>query len=243
VSASKQFRNRGKDVSRLEGFSDTVFGFAITLLVVSLAAPSRFDELLQLIRGLPAFAITFFVVATIWYSQYTFFRRYGLTDTATIVLNLVLLFVVLFYVYPLKFLFGLALQPGANSMRAQDEPLLFLIYGIGFAAVNLVLAFMYVHAYRQRAELRLTPWEVHVTRLSIADNLAVMFVGLLSVALAQLVGPPNTGLVAGFVYFAVAVPKALTGRLRRGEERALSSPPAGEEGQDGPPQEATAGPT
>ncbi len=63
------FRNRGEDISRLEGFSDTAFGFAITLLVVSLAAPTRFAELLQLMRGLSAFAVTFFLVATIWYSQ------------------------------------------------------------------------------------------------------------------------------------------------------------------------------
>ena len=35
--------HRHRDVSRLEGFSDAVFGFALTLLVVSLEVPETMD--------------------------------------------------------------------------------------------------------------------------------------------------------------------------------------------------------
>ena len=216
-----RFRNRGEDISRLEGFSDTAFGFAITLLVVSLSAPTRFDQLLQLIRGLPAFAVTFFLVAGIWYSQYTFFRRYGLGDLATIVLNLVLLFVVLFYVYPLKFLFGIAFEPRPDALPEQDVPTLFLIYGVGFASVSLVLALLYVNAYRQRAQLGLTQWEIFVTRLSIVDHLVTMGIGLLSAGLAQVVPAPYTASVAGFVYFTVALSKTCIGTIRGRRARSL----------------------
>ena len=93
-----RFRLRSESVSRLEGFSDTAFGFAITLLVVSLAVPSRFGQLHQQLRGLPVFAVTFALVATIWYAQFVFFRRYALSAVVTVVLTLLLLFVVLFYV-------------------------------------------------------------------------------------------------------------------------------------------------
>jgi hypothetical protein len=48
ASPPAPFRDRGKDISRLEGFSDCAFGFAITLLVVSLDVPSRFSALLDL---------------------------------------------------------------------------------------------------------------------------------------------------------------------------------------------------
>jgi ubiquinone/menaquinone biosynthesis C-methylase UbiE len=121
------------------------------------------------------------------------------------------LFVVLFYVYPLKFLFGLVCQPRPDAIREQDVPTLFLTYGLGFAAVSLVLALLYIHAYRQRAQLQLTPWEAFVTRLSIADNLAVMCVGFLPAGLAQLVPAPYTSTIAGYVYFGIALPKTVIG--------------------------------
>ena len=69
------------------------------------------------------------------------------------------------------------------SLNERDVPFLFLICGIGFASVSLVLALLYTHAYRKREELGLNDWERLVTRLSIADNLATMAVGLASAAL------------------------------------------------------------
>ena len=50
------FRWRGTEVSRLEALSDAVFGFAITLLVVSLEPPRTFDQLMQAVRGFPRVA-------------------------------------------------------------------------------------------------------------------------------------------------------------------------------------------
>jgi hypothetical protein len=106
-STSTEFRWRSSEVSRLEELSDAVIGFALTLLVVSLEVPQTFDELLHTIRGFPAFGICFALLIVIWYEHYTFFRRYGLQDTATIVWNTIFLFLIVFYVYPLKFLFTL----------------------------------------------------------------------------------------------------------------------------------------
>jgi uncharacterized membrane protein len=100
---------RGRDISRLEGFSDAVFAFALTLLVVSLEVPKSFDELMATMNGFFAFACCFAIVIWIWHEHNVFFRRFGLQDHFTVFLNSVLLFVVLFYVYPLKFLFSLVI--------------------------------------------------------------------------------------------------------------------------------------
>jgi uncharacterized membrane protein len=94
IGLSRKFRMRGREVSRVEALSDAVFGFAITLLVVSLEVPRTFDALMEMMRGFVAFAICFAMLILVWYQQYKFFRRYGLNDALTFVLNAALLFVV-----------------------------------------------------------------------------------------------------------------------------------------------------
>ena len=73
--------------------------------MVSLEVPETFDELLRVLRGFFAFAVCFGILFWVWYDHYRFFRRYGLDDGVTTTLTGVLLFIVLFYVYPMKFLF------------------------------------------------------------------------------------------------------------------------------------------
>ena len=173
-----KFRWRGAGVSRIEGLSDAVFGFAITLLVVSLEVPSTSGELLGAMRGFLSFALTFFVLFAVWRTQFTFFRRYGLEDDTTITLTGVLLFVVMFSIYPIKFLltalidrvvWGVRAAPGGTTVlgtaiEREHWPWVLIIYGVGFGAVALVFALLHRHAYAQRAELELTDLETLDTR-------------------------------------------------------------------------------
>src|SRR5438093_13596347 len=57
--------------------------------------------------GVPSVHHLLRAAMNVCHEQYVFFRRYNLQDSATVMLNLILLFVALFYVYPLKFLFTL----------------------------------------------------------------------------------------------------------------------------------------
>jgi uncharacterized membrane protein len=97
--------SRRHEISRLEAFSDAAFAFALTLLVVSLDVPRSYGQLMELMKGFFSFACCFALLVWIWHEHNMFFRRYGLQDPLTVFLNGVLLFVVLFYVYPLKFMF------------------------------------------------------------------------------------------------------------------------------------------
>jgi uncharacterized membrane protein len=92
---SNGFRLRGTEITRLEGFSDAVFAFAVTLLVVSLEVPTDFNKLVDSMRDLLPFALCFAILCHLWYEHHLFFRRYGLNDTTMVVLNSVLLFVIL----------------------------------------------------------------------------------------------------------------------------------------------------
>ncbi len=199
------FRQRGFEVSRLEGFSDAVFGFALTLLVVSLDVPRKFDDLVNTMRGFPAFAVCFLLLALVWNSHYKFCRRYGLDDGFTRFLTCILLFVVLFYVYPLKFLFNLSfsgltgqLVPGAVEVTGDQVTTLLVIYGFGFAAVYSALLLLYLHAYRLRDALELNELERLDTRFAIWRISMVVAVGLLAALVARLhwLGPWG-----GMVYF------------------------------------------
>src|SRR6476469_2940439 len=99
VGRGGDFRWRGHEIARIEGLSDAVFAFAVTLLVVSLEVPKTFNELSSLMRGFVPFAICVAMLMQVWHQQFVFFRRYNLQDTVSLVLNCVLLFFVLFYVY------------------------------------------------------------------------------------------------------------------------------------------------
>jgi uncharacterized membrane protein len=171
-------RWRGAGVSRIEGLSDAVFGFAITLLVVSLEVPRTSGDLLNAMRGFLSFALTFFVLFAVWRTQFTFFRRYGLEDDTTITLTGALLFVVMFSIYPIKFLltalidrivWGVRAAPGSGTVlgtaiERAHWPWVLIIYGVGFGAVALVFALLHRHAYGQRTALELTDLETLDTR-------------------------------------------------------------------------------
>src|SRR5215471_11718174 len=184
------FRLRGREVTRLESFSDAVFGFALTLLVVSLDVPKSFNDLMSTMRGFPAFAICFLLLAFNWNSHYKFCRRYGLDDGTARFLTCVMLFLVLFYVYPLKFLFNLSITGllfGAGppvSMTGAQLSMLLVIYGLGFAAVYAAMTLLYLHAWRLRDALELSELEKFDTRYVIFRLLTLSAFGVVAAGLA-----------------------------------------------------------
>jgi uncharacterized membrane protein len=213
--SSDGFRLRGTAMSRVDGFSDVVFGFAITLLVVSLEVPHTFEDLNRSLHDFIPFAICFLMLIRIWYSHYKFFRRYGLHDLGTICINATLLFVVLFYVYPMKFLFTNLIEVWTGNVSgfgtyAQVRELM-VIYGVGFTLVYLLFGALYWNAWRQRQTLALSQVEMFLTRSSMIENIAMSSVGMLSIAVATLLPQGFAGL-AGFVYVLLSVVGSIHGR-------------------------------
>src|SRR5215469_7713843 len=131
------FRWRAGEITRLEAFCDVVFGFALTLLVGSLEVPRNYAELMAAMRGFVPFAACFTQLILVWRAHYQFSRRYGLEDPYTVFLNVVLLFVVLFYVYPLKYVFSMLFQQltGGGEMTTgmgwHEASVLMRVYAAG----------------------------------------------------------------------------------------------------------------
>jgi uncharacterized membrane protein len=194
------------DVTRIEAFSDAVFGFAITLLVVSLEVPDSFDELVKVMRGLPVFAISFAILLMIWQEHHSLFKRFPSSDGVTIWLNGALLFVVVSYIYPLKFMFawivgpgGMRFGPGGTFERVDQMVSMMLLYGAGFAAIFLLFATMYWRAARRATDAG----SRHEARILIGHSFVYVFVAGLSMVLARFSGPyvgQFSGALAGMTY-------------------------------------------
>jgi len=210
VADPAQFRERSHEISRIEGFSDAVFAFAVTLMVVSLEVPHDYGELMHAMHGFFAFAACFASLFLIWYYQHLFFRRYGLQDGVTLVLNAVLLFVVLFYVYPLKFLFTLLSEQIMGNPNAfnqafpgttgpSDVANLMVVYSLGYFAVFAVFVLLQRHAYRKRQELGLNDIECFDTRIIMWSYVVSVSFSLASILIA-LSPMKNAAFYSGMVY-------------------------------------------
>lgn len=225
------FKQRGADVSRIEGFSDAVFGFALTLLVVAQQVPHSFAELLITLRGFFGFAFCFLVLATIWYRHYQFFRRYGLQDPFTVLLNSILLFVVLFFVYPLKFLADFLVNRvlglgSSSTIHLSQLPLIFDCYFAGFSSVCLLFALLYAHAYRSRFALGLDTHEACETQIAVINNLIPLPLCIVAGLMMSLTHSYlYTPLAVSYtVVTAIGLSQAYR-RLHRWKRRILAEPP------------------
>ena len=187
------FLERGEQVTRLEAFVDAAFAFAVTLLVISLdAIPDNIPALVEAMKGIPAFAASFAQIAFFWFAHASWSRRYGLNDGAGVWLSLLLVFLVLVYVYPLKIVFGALfywISAGwfptpAKLDSVSDLRAMFTIYGLAYATLAGSMLALYAHAWRGRRALQLDAEEAARTCGYIASWGWSVAVALLSIAVA-----------------------------------------------------------
>lgn len=207
------FRLRGLDMTRIETFTDAAFAFAVTLLVISIDhVPTSLPELERVLREIPAFAISFSILGVFWWGHHNWSRRFGLDDGVGVVLSLLLVFLVLCYVYPLRFLFGAFMNwttdgwasPAASTVEGRSLDRVFVIYGLGYFAMSACICALNLHAWRLRETLGLDRVERLATGLEIRAWAINGGVALLSIALAVL--GPGTGFgLAGWVYVLLAI--------------------------------------
>lgn len=213
------FRERGGQVTRVEAFVDAAFAFAVTLIVISFdRVPESLPELIEALKLVPAFAASFALVALFWHAHHVWSRRIGLDDSGSVTLSLLLVFLVLVWVFPLRILFGTAIlwlyelalpatwritQPEFVFHGYDDVRTMFAIYAVAWSSLGFVIAALYRHAWRRRDELGLDLEERVKVRGEIATWLCAPATGALSIVATILLAEPVPWAAGapGFVYF------------------------------------------
>lgn len=183
---------RGEVASRLDNLTDAVFGIAITLLIFNLSNPNSFTELLAFTKTLPAFLISISFVILVWREHLNFSEIYTLNDSKLVVLNTLFIALVIFYVYPLRFLtlfltnFFFSTDV-AVSIKGSEVPYLMIYYGFVAFALYFILYLFYQRASVLRESLELNEYELYYTKSQKKRLLIMLMIPLLSIFLTLIV--------------------------------------------------------
>ena len=218
-------RHERPESARLDNFVDGAFAFAVTLLVISGASlPKDIAALEHALRAIPAFAACFGQLAIFWHGHVRWRDNVRLTDRASLLLSLLLVFFALIFVFPLHLVYasffsgitGGALSPDFAIQGAPVAALsaLFTCYGLSYACMAGTLALLFRHGVRNG---HLAGEEADFANVSARVWSYYAAVGLLSTLIALLaVAAGQAWLIAaaGFSYGLLAFTHKVADRHR-----------------------------
>lgn len=219
--------------SRIEALSDAIFGLALTFLVVKMEIPKSYAEFESMSHGFIGFFITFLMLFIIWNSQARLLSSIDKVDAPLKALLACFLFTILFFVFPLKYMFTLALEtffPFYQSAIKMEETLtlsqisqLIHIFSSTLMAIFGLLMLMNIYIYKNCEKLILTVSKISIKR-EIFTDLAIVLVALLSHTMVYLLSA-NLLYLTGMVYLLILPSRWLLSK-RYKEKPSLSLNPA-----------------
>ena len=137
--------------ARLDAFTDAAFAFAVTLLVIGgTEASVTYEGLAAAVADVPTFAIGFAAIAMFWFAHVRWRALRGEGDWLSILLSLLLIFLVLIYIQPLRAMARslASFLGGSGTPFVGDLGDLFIVYGAGFVAMSLATAGLFAESLR-----------------------------------------------------------------------------------------------
>lgn len=200
---------RGSSPSRMDNLTDAVFGIAITLLIFTLNNPNSFTDLLAFTKTLPAFLLSIFFLVIIWKEHLRFSEIYTFNSSGLIFLNTLFIALVIFYVYPLRFLSlfltSIFFQVDVGLIIQESQmPYLMVYYGFVLFALNFILFLLYYKANTMRDKLKLSPFEIFYTKSQMIKLIIIFVIPLISIVIILILKNISSALatsVGGFIYF------------------------------------------
>ncbi|MGH9352346.1 MAG: TMEM175 family protein [Terriglobia bacterium] len=176
--------------ARFEAFSDSVFAFAITLLILGIALPAFKNPpsdrdlthaLLRLWPSLLAYALSFAVIGLMWQNHHALFRLVHSIDRTTIFLNLALLGVTVFIP------FATSTLGSYPTMRSST-----FLYGLTLTSSATVYNLLVMHLDRSSA------FSANVSKATVRQTVVTYRIGWVTYTIAML-----TSLIAPVLSFAL----------------------------------------
>jgi TMEM175 potassium channel family protein len=206
-------RNRW-DTGRTESFSDGVFAFAITLLVLDIDVPA--SEFNHLWRGIaqqwPSFlgyATSFLTVGGIWLVHHGIFRRVQYANRRVMEVNLLLLMAVAFLPFPTRLV--------AEAIRNTDaERAAVIFYGASLLVIALLYSALWATVASDRGLLKPEVSEIEVDAIARATTPNLLL--YVAVILLAFIAPK----IAAFGYLLIAI---VAVARARGEKAPTSTTP------------------
>ena len=200
---------RGSNPGRLENLTDAVFGIAITLLIFNLSNPNSFSDLLTFTKTLPAFILSIAFIFVIWNEHVRFSEIYTLNDTWLSVLNTLFIALVIFLVYPLRFITLFLTNFFFSSdislrIDGHQVPDLMIYYGFILSGLYLVLFLFYKRAHGLKNEMDFNPFEQFYTSAQLKRLVMMISVPLLSILFTIFLRGYSSfwaSLIGGITYF------------------------------------------
>jgi uncharacterized membrane protein len=192
------------DTGRIEAFSDGVFAFAITLLVLDIQVPeSEFNHLWHGIAhqwpSYLGYATSFLTVGGIWMVHHGVFRRVQYANQRVMQVNLLLLMAVAFLPFPTRLV--------AEAIRNPDaERAAVIFYGAWLLVIALLYSALWATVASDRSLLSADVSEKEVDAIARATTPKLGF--YLAGILLAFIAPK----VAAFGYLVIAIFAVLRAR-------------------------------
>lgn len=184
-------------IKRVDNFTDAAFAFAVTLMVVGAGGSGADAATLEsAVAAIPSFAIGFAIITLFWFSHVQWRALRGPGDARSLLLTLLLIFMVLVYIVPLRAMsvaFAAFLIGDHDAYRGGLGHL-FTIYGFGFTAMSAITVLLFRDALRNQ---ELDPEKRRMAAGQGWIWLILATTGLASTLLAMIPGPH---LFAPFLY-------------------------------------------
>ena len=179
--------------NRLEAFSDGIFAFAATLLILNLAVSGHplGQQLLGIWPSYVAYALSFITIGIIWTNHHTVMHQLAHVDRFFLMVNVIFLMFIAFIPFPTRLL--------ALNLQTEGAQAAAITYGITLTSTAVLFNVLWRYAAHERRLLR------HDAEQKVVDGIGRSYlVGPLLYLAATLVALVNPIASAG-VYVAVGV--------------------------------------